>query len=56
MKSDAPFFRTDIIHMIYLKCEVSFSSLSQQLVVKTTLTTMGHFFTKKLNFCPSDII
>ena len=43
-------------------CEVFFSSLSQYLLyyeklpVKTTLTTMGHFFAKKLNFCPSDII
>ena len=41
-------------------CEVFFSSLSQYLIwevsVNTTLTTMGHFFAKKLNFCPSDII
>ena len=28
----------------------------EKLDVKTALTMMGHFFAKKLNYCPSDII
>ena len=60
MKSGAPFFFTDIIYMIYLDVKffsvVFLSIYYEKFTVKTTLTTMGHFFTKKLNFCPSYIV
>ena len=60
MKSGAPFFRIDIMYMIYLDVKyfsvVCLSIYYEKLAVKTTLTTMGHFFAKKLNYCPSDII
>ena len=60
MKSGAPFFRIDIMYMIYLDVKyfsvVCLSIYYEKLAVKTTLTTMGHFFGKKLNYCPSDII
>ena len=60
MKSGAPFFRTDIMFMIYLdvKCfsVVCLSTYFENLAVKTTYITMGHFFAKNLNYCPSDII
>ena len=60
MKSGAPFSRIDIMYMIYLDVKyfsvVCLSIYYEKLAVKTTLTTMGHFFAKKLNFCPSDII
>ena len=60
MKSGAPFFRIDKIYMIYFDVRyfsvVFLSIYYEKLAVKTTLTTMGHFFTKKLNFCPSDTI
>ena len=46
--------------MIYLDVKyISFVCLSiyyDKLAVKATLTTMGHFFAKKLNYCLSDII
>ena len=45
--------------MIYLDFKyfsvVCLSIDYEKAAVKTTLTTMGHFFGKKLNFCPSDI-
>ena len=58
MKSDAPFFRIDIIYMIYLYVKY-FSGVCPsisylKLAVKTILTMVGHFFAKMLNFCPSD--
>ena len=60
MKSGAPFFGIDIKYMIYLDVKyflvVYLSIYYEKLAVKTTLTTMGHFFGKKLNYCPSDII
>ena len=60
MKSGAPFYRIDIIYMIYLDVKyfsvVCLSINYEEFAVKTTLTTMRHFFAKKLNFCPSDII
>ena len=59
MKSGAPFFKIDIMYMSYLDVKyftVSLSIYYEKLVVKTTLTTMGHFFAKKLNFCPYSII
>ena len=59
MKSGAPFFRVDIIYMIYYDVKyfsvVYLSIIYEKLAVKTTLTTMRYFFAKKLNFCPSDI-
>ena len=60
MKSGAAFFRIDIMYMIYLDVKyfsvVCLSIYYEKLAVKTTLTTMGHFFVKKLNYCLSDII
>ena len=60
MKSEEPFSRIDIMHMIYLDVKyflvVCLSIYYEKLAVKTALTTMGHFFVKKLNYCPSDII
>ena len=61
MKSGAPFFRIDIIYMIYLNVNflsvVCLSIYYEKLTVKTTLTTtMGHFLANKLNYCQSDII
>ena len=60
MKSGAPFFRIDMIYMIYLDVNyflvVCLSIYQEKHAVKTTLTTTGHFFAKKLNYCPSDII
>ena len=60
MKSGATFFRIDIIYMIYLNVKycpvVCLSIHCEKHAVKITLKTMGHFFAKKLNFCPSDII
>ena len=59
MKSSAPFFLIGIIYMIYLvKYFLAFclSIYYEKLAVKITLTMMGHFFAKKLNFCPFDII
>ena len=35
---------------------VCLSIYYEKLAVKATLITMGYFFSKKLNFCPSDII
>ena len=59
MKSGAPFFRIDIMYMIYLDVKyfsvVCLSIYYEKLAVKATLTTMGDFFAKKLNYCPSDI-
>ena len=49
-----------IMYMICLDVKyfsvVCLSIYQEKLAVKTTLTTMGHFFAKKLNYCPSDII
>ena len=60
MKSGAPLFRIDVMYMIYLDVKyfsvVCLSTYCEKLAVKTTLTTMGNFFAKKLNHCPSDII
>ena len=52
MNSGAPLSRIDIMYMIYL--DVKFFEkfvcvYYEKLAVKTTLTTMGHFFAKKLN-------
>ena len=60
MKSGAPFFRIDIMYMIYLDVKyfsvVCLSIYYEKLAVKTKHTTMGHFFAKKLNYCPSETI
>ena len=60
MKSGAPFFCIDIIDMIYLVVKffsvVCPSIYYEKRAIKTILTSMGHFFAKKLIFCPSDII
>ena len=54
------FFRIDMMCMIFL--DVNYFSVLclsihyEKLAVKTTLTTIGHFFAMKLNYCPSDII
>ena len=60
MKSGAPFSRIHIMYVIYLDVKyfsiVCHSIYYKQPTVKITLTTMGHFFAKKLNYCPSDII
>ena len=60
MKSDAPFFRIDIIYMTCLYGKffsvVCVSICYEKVAVKTTTTRVGYCFTKKLNFCPSDII
>ena len=60
MKSGAPFFRIDVMYMIYLDVKyfsvVCHSTYYEKLAVKTRHTTMGHFFAKKLDYCPSDII
>ena len=46
--------------MIYLDVKyfliVCLSICYEKLAVKTTLTRVEHFFAKKLNFCPRDII
>ena len=60
MKSGAPFLSIDIIYMIYLDVKyfsvVYFSIYYEKFAVKTALTTMRRFFSKKLNYCPFDII
>ena len=60
IKSDAPFFRIDIIYMIYFDVKyfsvVCLSIRCLKLAVKTTVTRVGHFLAKKLNVCPSNII
>ena len=60
MKSGAPFFRNDIMYMIYLDVKyfsvVCFCVYYEKLAVKTKRTTMGYFFAKKLNYCSFDII
>ena len=57
MKSGVPFLSIDIMCMIYLdvKC-FSVVCLSIYCEKPATLTTMGHFFEKKINYCPPDII
>ena len=54
MKSGTPFFRIDTMYMIYLNVKyfsvVCLSINYEKLAVKTTLTTMGHFLAKKLNY------
>ena len=59
MKSGGPFFRIDIMYMIYLEVKyflvAGFSIYYQKLAVKTKLTAIRHFFGKKLNYCQSDI-
>ena len=60
MKSGAPFSRIDIMYMIYLDMKyfsvVCLSIYYDKLAVKTTLTTMRHFFAQKLHYCPSNVI
>ena len=56
MKSGAPFFRIDIIYIIYLDVKYFSVVCVSIYFVKTTLTTVEYFFAKKLNVCPSDII
>ena len=60
MKSGAPFFRIDIIYMIYLDVKyfsVVFLSINcEKHAITITLAATGHFFAKKSNFCPYDII
>ena len=60
MKSGVSFFHIGVMYMIYLDVKyfsvVCLSIYYEKLAVKTTLTAMGHFFVKKLNYCPSDII
>ena len=57
--SGAPFFGIDIMYMIYLDVKyfsiVCLSIYYEKPTVKTMLTTMGHFFEKKLDYCPSNI-
>ena len=59
MKSGALFFGIDIIYVIYL--DVNYFSVVflriyyEKLAVKANHTTIGYFFAKKLNYCPSDI-
>ena len=59
MKSEAPFFRIDIMYIIYPDVKyfsvVCLSIYYEKITVKATLTTMGHFFAKKLNYYPSDL-
>ena len=59
MISGAPFFRIDIICMIFLDVKyfsvVCLSIYCEKHAGKTTLTTMGHLFANKLTFCSSDI-
>ena len=59
MKSGAPFFRIDIICRIYLNVKyfsvVCLRICYDKLAVKTRLTTTGHLFAKKLNFCLPNI-
>ena len=54
------FFRIDMMHLIFLDVKYfpifCLRNYYEELAVKTTLTTMGHFFAMKLNYCPSDII
>ena len=60
MKFGAPFFCIDIMYMIYLDVKyfsvVCPSIYYKKPAVKPALTSMGHFFADKLNYCPSDII
>ena len=60
IKSRALFFRINIMYMIYLDVKyfsaVCLSIYYEKLTVKTTLTTMGRFLAKKLNYCSSNII
>ena len=60
VKSGAPFFRSDIMYMIYLDVKyfsvVCLCVYYEKPAVKTKHTTMGHFFAKKLNYCLFDII
>ena len=60
MKADAPSFRVAIIYLIYLDVKyfsvVCLSIYYEKRAIKTTRTTMGHFFAKKLVFCLSDLI
>ena len=60
MKSRAPLLSIDIMYMIDLDVNyfsvVCLSIYYEKPAVKTKITTMGHFFAKKLNQCPSDII
>ena len=59
MKSGAPFFRIDIIYIIYLDVkylsEVFLSIYYEKPTAKTTLKMMRHFFAKKLHFSPTHI-
>ena len=54
MISGVPFFRIDIMYMIYLDVKyfpvVCLNIYYKKPAIKTTFITMGHFFAKKLNF------
>ena len=58
--SGTPYFGIYKMYMIYLDVKyfsiVCLNIYYEKPAVKTTLTTMGHFFEKKLNYCPSNII
>ena len=60
MKSGAPLFGIDTMYMIDLDVKyfsvVCLSIFYEKPAIKTVLATMGYFFAKKLNYCPSDII
>ena len=60
MKSEAPVFSIGIMCMTDLDVKyfsvVCLSIYYEKPAVKTTLTTIVHFFAKNLNYCPSDII
>ena len=60
MESGAPYFRNDIMYMIYLYVKYfSVACLSiyyEKLAAKTKHATMEHFFAKKLNYSPYDIV
>ena len=56
MKSGAPFFCIDTVYIIYLHVKyfalVFLNFYYEKPAVKAIFTTMGYFFSKKLNFCP----
>ena len=60
MKCESPLYGIDIMYMIYLDVKyvsvVFLSIYYEKLAVLTVLTTMRHFFAKKLNYCSSDVI
>ena len=60
MKSGAPLFGIDLMYMIDLDVKyflvVCLSIYYEKPAAKVTLTTMEHFFARKLNYCQFDII